>query len=406
MYNFALAFILCAVAYLIGDAVSILTKAWVPSVFVTAVIMLIGYWTGIFKTTLISDSNLIPFGSTIGIYLLITHMGTIISLKQLGEQWKTIVVCLAGLAGMCLACWFICIPLIGREFVVAGLPPLTGGIVAAVTMQTAAAEKGLEAAALFAIAMYCVQGFAGYPLTALCLQLEGKKLLKGFRSGEKKTIDASAVDNANKHEAGTAAETEKKKLIPPLPEKWNSAVMILFKLGIVAWLATMLGTIAFPGVGKISGAVWALVLGVIGTTIGFLDVNSLNKANSYGIVMFALMMYVFDGLKTATPEMLGSVIVPMLLLIVIGVAGMAIFEFVVAKLLKIDFCLALANGLTALYGFPPNAIITENTCKALGENKEEVDYLMSEMYPSMIVGGFTTVTITSVIIAGLFTNLF
>ena len=30
MYNFALAFVLCAVAYLIGDAVSILTKAWVP----------------------------------------------------------------------------------------------------------------------------------------------------------------------------------------------------------------------------------------------------------------------------------------------------------------------------------------------------------------------------------------
>ena len=406
MYNFALAFILCAVAYLIGDAVSILTKAWVPSVFVTAIVMLAGYWTGIFPETLISDSNLIPFGSTIGIYLLITHMGTIISLKQLGEQWKTIVVCLAGLAGMCLACWFICIPLIGREFVVAGLPPLTGGIVAAVTMQTAAAEKGLEAAALFAIAMYCVQGFAGYPLTALCLQLEGKKLLKGFRSGEKKAFDASAVENANKHEAGTAAETTKKKLIPPLPEKWNGPVMIFLKLGIVAWLATQLGTIAFPGIGKISGAVWALVLGVIGTTIGFLDVNSLNKANSYGIIMFALMMYVFDGLKTATPEMLGAVIVPMLILIVVGVAGMAIFEFVVAKLLKIDFCLALANGLTALYGFPPNAIITENTCKALGENQEEVDYLMSEMYPSMIVGGFTTVTITSVIIAGLFTNLF
>ena len=131
MYNFALAFVLCAVAYLIGDAVSILTKAWVPSVFVTAIVLLIGYWT-VLPAELISDSKLIPFGSTIGIYLLITHMGTIISLKQLGEQWKTIVVCLAGLAGMCLACWLVCIPIIGREFVVAGLPPLTGGIVAAV----------------------------------------------------------------------------------------------------------------------------------------------------------------------------------------------------------------------------------------------------------------------------------
>ena len=404
MYNFALAFVICCVAYLIGEVVSQLTKAWVPSVFVTACVLLVGYWT-VIPAEVVTDAKLIPFGSTIGIYLLITHMGTIISIKQLAEQWKTIVVCLAGLAGMCAACWLVCIPMIGREFVVAGLPPLTGGIVAAVTMQEAAAAKGLEAAALFAIAMYCVQGFAGYPLTALCLQLEGRKLLKGYRAGEVKVADKNAVADADKMEAGTSNAAEK-TLIPPLPEKWNGPVMIFLKLGIVAFLATQLGTIAFPGIGKISGAVWALVLGVIFTRIGLLDTNALNKANSYGIIMFALMMYVFDGLKTATPAMLGSVIGPMLILIVVGVAGMAIAEFIVAKLLKMSFTLALANGLTALYGFPPNAIITENTCKALGQDDAEVDYLMSIMYPSMIVGGFTTVTITSVIIAGLFTNLF
>ena len=402
MYNFALAFVICAVAYLIGEAVSNVTKAWVPSVFVTAAVLLIGYWN-VIPNTLVSDSKLIPFGSTIGIYLLITHMGTIISVKQLAEQWKTIVVCLAGLAGMCGACLLICPMLMPREFVISGLPPLTGGIIAAVTMQTAAAEKGLAEAALFAIAMYCVQGFAGYPLTAACLQLEGKKLLKKFRAGEAVTADASEIDKANALEAG--AVVEKKKLIPPLPEKWNGPVMIFLKLGIVAWLSTQLGSIVFPGIGKISGAVWALVLGVICTTLGFLDTNSLNKANSYGIIMFALMMYVFDGLKDSTPAMLGSVIGPMVILIVVGVAGMAICEFIVAKLLKLSFTLAFANGLTALYGFPPNAIITENTCKALGETKEEFDYLMAEMYPSMIVGGFTTVTITSVIIAGIFAGM-
>ena len=397
MYNFALAFIICAAAYLIGDAVSNLTKAWIPSVFVTAVVLLIGYWT-VIPQTVVSDSMLIPFGSSIGIYLLLVHMGTIISLKQLAEQWKTIVICLVGLLGMCLCSWLIAIPIIGKEFVVAGLPPLTGGIVAAVTMQSAAQAKGLEEAALFAIAMYCVQGFAGYPLTAVCLQLEGKKLLKDFRANGGKA-DKDAVEKANELEAGTAAKTEKKKLIPELPAKWNGPVMIFLKMAIVAWLAIRVGAIT-----GISGAVWALILGVIGTTIGFLDVNSLTKANSYGIIMFALMMYVFDGLKTATPAMLGSVIGPMIILIIIGVAGMAIFEFIAAKLLKVDYPLALANGLTALYGFPPNAIITENTCKALGETPEEFDYLMSEMYPSMIVGGFTTVTITSVIIAGIFAN--
>ena len=405
MYNFALAFVICGIVYFIGEAVSNVTKAWVPSVFVTAIVVLVGYWT-ILPKTLISDSMLIPFGSTIGIYLLVTHMGTVISVKQLLEQWKTIVVCLAGLAGMCALSLLILPGIIGRDLVVAGLPPLTGGIIAATTMQEAATKAGLTEAAVFAIAMYCVQGFAGYPLTAVCLQLEGKRLLKDFRAGAAKLEGASnEVDAVNgKLEDGKKA---KKKLLPPLPEKWNGPVVILLKLGIVAWFATQLGSWVIPVINmKISGAVWALVLGIIFTSIGFLDENSLNKANSYGIIMFALMMYIFDGLKDCTPQMLGSIIGPMVLLIIVGVLGMAILCFVISKVLKMSFALALATALTALYGVPPNAIITESTCSALAQTPEEKEFLMSKMFPPMIVGGFTTVTITSVIVAGIFASMF
>ena len=137
MYNFALAFVICAVVYIIGEVVATVTKAWVPSVFVTAVVLLIGYWTVIPKTV-VSDSVLIPFGSSIGIYLLITHMGTVISLKQLKEQWRTIVVCLAGLAGMMVLGYFVGSLVMDRDLIIAGLPPLTGGIIAATMMQTAA----------------------------------------------------------------------------------------------------------------------------------------------------------------------------------------------------------------------------------------------------------------------------
>ena len=405
MYNFALAFVICGIVYFIGEAVSNVTKAWVPSVFVTAIVVLVGYWT-ILPKTLISDSMLIPFGSTIGIYLLVTHMGTVISVKQLLEQWKTVVVCLAGLAGMCALSLLILPGIIGRDLVVAGLPPLTGGIIAATTMQEAATKAGLTEAAVFAIAMYCVQGFAGYPLTAVCLQLEGKRLLKDFRAGAAKLEGASnEVDAVNgKLEDGKKA---KKKLLPPLPEKWNGPVVILLKLGIVAWFATQLGSWVIPVINmKISGAVWALVLGIIFTSIGFLDENSLNKANSYGIIMFALMMYIFDGLKDCTPQMLGSIIGPMVLLIIVGVLGMAILCFVISKVLKMSFALALATALTALYGFPPNAIITESTCSALAQTPEEKEFLMSKMFPPMIVGGFTTVTVTSVIVAGIFASMF
>lgn len=404
MYNFAAAFVLCALLYVIGEWVSTATKAWIPSVFVTAVFILIGYWTFL-PHDLITDSALIPFGSTTGIFLLITHMGTIISLKQLAENWKTIAICLIGLVGMCLFSMILCPMIMDRSFVISGLPPLTGGIVAATIMQKAAADKGLLEASVFAITMYCVQGFAGYPLTAVCLQMEGKNRLKEFRASKQSLKTGNA--NLDVDESGKlkTAETKKKKLIPPIPEKWDSVVFVFLKLGIAAWIATLLGTIKFPLIGKISGAVWALLLGIVLTTIGFLDEDSLNKAKSYGIFMFALMMYVFDGLKDCTPKMLVNMIGPMVGLIVIGVAGMAIFCFIFSKVMKTSFYLSFACALTALYGFPPNAIITENTCDALAETPEEKEFLMGKMFTPMIVGGFTTVTITSVVIAGTFAGM-
>lgn len=378
MYNFALAFVICAVVYIIGEYVAKITKAWIPSVFVTAVVLLIGYWTVIPKEV-VSDSMLIPFGSTIGIYLLITHMGTVISLKQLIQQWRTIVVCLSGLAGMMVLGYFVAPLIIDKTLVIAGLPPLTGGIVAATMMQDAAKAAGLEVAAVFAIAMYCVQGFAGYPITAVCLQKEGRRLLKDFRSGKVVLTEQDRREMASVGMTVIADDSDRKTLIPRIPDKWNSPILMLGKLGLVGWVATQLGNIT-----GISGAIWALVLGVFFTTIGFLETNLLNRANSYQIIMFALMMYVFDGLKDCTPAMLKSIIVPMVVLIVIGVLGMAIFSFVIAKILKMSFPLAFANGLTALYGFPCDAIITESTCNALGETEEERQYLMSKMFPSMI----------------------
>ena len=403
MYNFALAFVLCAAVYIIGEVVSTATKAWIPSVFVTAAIILVGYWT-VLPTTLISDAVLIPFGSTIGIYLLITHMGTVISIKQLLEQWKTIVVCLTGLAGMVLVSWFVAPLFMDKTLMIAGLPPLTGGVIAATTMQMAAQAKGLKVAATFAVTIYCVQGFAGYPLTAIMLHKFGNKELAKLRSGE--IVLTEEMKEANKQIGMSVVndDSKVKKLLPRVPDKYNTPVFMLAKLGLVAWFASLAGQLKFGSV-TISAAIWALVFGVIFCAIGFLDTNILNRANSYWISMFALMMVVFDGLKGLTPAMLKSIIGPMIGLIVIGVIGMAVFAFIVSKIFKMSFYLAFANGLTALYGFPADAIISESTCNALSSDPDERNYLMSKIFPSMIVGGFTTVTITSVFLAGIFATL-
>lgn len=112
---------------------------------------------------------------------------------------------------MVALCWFVCIPIVGREYVIAGLPPLTGCIVAATMMQTAAMEKGLITAAVLAIAMYAVQGFVGYP-HAICLKLEGRRLLASYRRGEMK--GESEANTEMKEGAADAAISGKMRIFP------------------------------------------------------------------------------------------------------------------------------------------------------------------------------------------------
>lgn len=339
MYNFMAAFIICGAVVLIGEIVAKLTKAWVPSVFVSAVVLLIGYWTVIPKE-LVTEAHLMPFGNTLAMMLIITHMGTMISLETLLAQWRTVVLCVLGLAGMCGLAYFVCPFFMERELIIAGLPPLTGGIVAATMMQTAAQEAGLTTAAVFAISMYCIQGFAGYPLTAIVLKREGALLLEKYRSSKTHAANGPMLDV-------TKLPDEQTHGILHLPESWNSPVVMLMKLGIVTWLAMLLG-----GWTGISGAIWCLVLGVVFCRLGFLEPNILTKANSYQIMLFALMMFIFDGLKACTPEMLVSIIVPMIVLIVVGVLGMFIVAYFVARALKISIWLGFGNCLTASTASP------------------------------------------------------
>ena len=396
-------FFVIAFIYMIGDMVGTMSKAWVPSVFVVAVLFLIGYWTILPKEVIGTSGLNSTFIGVLCPYILVVHMGTTISVKQLAKQWKTIVCCLAGLVGMCALCMLL--PVIGvvdRSLVVSGLPPLTGGIVATKIMTEAATNAGLPAAALFATVMMVVQGFAGYPITAICLKKEGRRLLKDYRSGNVKvTAAAGAVDEANGKMAST--EPEKKKLIPSVPEKYASTAFSLAKLALLAVAAFYVGQIKY-GTFTISGMVWALIFGIVATELGFLEKDLLHKCGCFNFICFALMMLVFDGLKNAQPADIVAMIVPMIVVIVVGVLGMGIVSFLISKVLKVGPAMAFATALTTLYGFPPNLILTTEACKALAESPEENDYLMANMLPQMIVGGFTTVTISSVLIAGVFAN--
>ena len=392
------AFIVVCLLYYIGEFISTATKAWIPSVFVTSALFLVGYWY-VFPKDIVDISALGKPLGPFSVMLIITHMGTVINLKQLKAQWKIIVITIAALTGMTFGCLLLT-PFIGKVYVYAGLPPLAGGVVAAIVMQTTCTELGLTVAATLAIALYAIQGFFGYPLTAVLLKKEGLSLLDKYRKHE-----ISAEDDV------ASSDTPAKKafrIIPAVPEKYNTPALILCKLVVVALIATMIGSIfsQLPVLRRLANpAVIALILGVIFTEIGFLEPNSMVRARADGILMIMLMLFVFNGYSTTTPQTLMAAIGPMLLIIITGVIFMCICASIVGKFLGVNYRMSMATSLTALYGFPPNYILTEEAVKAITSDKAEHEFLMSKLLPQMLVGGFVTVTLTSVVLASIFSEM-
>lgn len=178
-----LALLIVMVILYLGDAVSVRTKAWIPSVFVCAVLFLFGYWT-FFPKDIVSLAGITPAVAVMLMYLLITNMGTLLSVPELMRQWKTIVISLSGIAGIIAAVFAACMLMFDMNTAIVTIPPLVGGIVSALIMSKGAASAGLVDLSVFAILIYVMQGFAGYPLTAIMLQREGKRVLQKYRNGE------------------------------------------------------------------------------------------------------------------------------------------------------------------------------------------------------------------------------
>ncbi|MGL4653837.1 hypothetical protein [Cetobacterium sp.] len=377
-------------ALAIGEIISIKSKAIIPSVFVTAIVFLIGYWT-IFPANILEIAGFVNPIIITSMLFLVTHLGTMLSLKELTKQWRSFTIALFGIVGICFGTLALGKIFFEWEMLVIATPPLTGGVVASIIMSEAATAKGLPELAVLAVVMYVMQGFVGYPLTAIVLRLEGKSLLKKFRSGE--IVNVEKEGNS---------EEDIKRLIPALPKEYQTTYIILLKLALLVGGA-ILFTEAINEV--VSRYVICLFVGVIGAESGFIERKPLNVSGSFGFYMTGLMAFIFGGLAKATPEMLQKLLIPFVGIIGFGVIGMLVFSFVIGKILKESSPMACAISLNALYGFPANYALTTEAAKSLGETDEEKQFLIDSMLPKMLVGGFTSVTIVSVVIAGIFVKL-
>lgn len=386
----SLSFVL--IVYSIGDYISQKTKSIVSMMFTASALFLVGFWLGV-PETLFEDAQLMGIGSLL-IGLLITHMGTLLNFEDLKVQWKTVLIGLSAVVGIGVFLFAAGTPILGKEYAVAAAPPISGGVVAAIIMGEVATAKGFNDIAVFATILVVVQGFFGYPIASYFLNKEAKLILKRKNEFTQENLTTS-------NSKGQAVS--RKKIIPPLPKELQTSFVLLAKLSLTALLSFKLAELTNN---IIHPYVMCLLVGIIACEIGFLERDILTQSNSSGLAMVGLMAVIFSSLAKATPDMILSLLFPIVASLTLGTIGIIIFSAIVGKLLGISPSMSIAIGSSALFGFPGTYIISNEVATANAKNEEEKQMILAEILPKMLVAGFITVTIASVILAGVMAKMF
>jgi len=376
--------------FAIGDFVSSKTKAMCSMMFVSAVLLLAGFLLGVLPTDLFITSGLQVTGGVLVGFLLV-HMGTLLDLKEFSAQWKTVAIGVAAMIGIGLIMIFVAPIFIEKIWAIASAPVVAGGIVAVIIMGEGTEALGLPQIKVFMTLLVAIQGFIGFPITSVLLRKESRLLKAKFAAGE----GAST--------AGAAETKQKRFQLPLLPETIrNSAHVIMAKLGILVIVSTWIATSTNNVVHRF---VICLVVGIIAKEIRFLDDNSMVKANSFGFAMVALLAVLFGSLNSISGEALLSMAYPMLICFALGVIAVFIFSPIAGKLLKVSPWMSIAIGISCLVGFPGTFIISNEVAKSMSDSDEECKFILGSILPKMLVAGFTTVTVGSVIMAGFMVKL-
>ena len=382
MFDMLLWFAVVMVLFAVGDVVAKLTKARISSVFATLMLFLILFVAGVLPADIIEKAGL-SAASSWSVPMLLFAMGSMINLRQFMDEWRTVVTCWFGMLAVIIGV-SLTIPIIGKEMALSVAPIFAGGSAATLIMTTALDEMGLVTASTLCIVMYVVQKFIGVPIASLLL----RRTAVQFR-------DNPALVAEYSQQQETVAGSRRGLL--QLPASFARPSVYLAKLGLVAVAAHFLSELTG---GVIHYFVLCLVMGAVFFALGFLEKGIMSKTQSGGLITFFVTILIFSNLATTTPQQVLSVLPALLLSAACGVAGTVLLGFICAKVMNFPFGLAVSFGISCTFGFPTTMLIPQEVAEAFGRTETEKAAILNYLLPKMLTAGFVTVTIASVLIAG------
>ncbi len=381
-------FMIVLIVFALGDIVGKITKGKLSGMMVVMLLFLVGFLTKLFPADIIDQGGLTAL-SKLAIAIVLFNMGTTLNVKQLIEEWRTVLMAALCMLASCLV-MLLASPIIGFDTVLVGMPVINGAAMATSLMASAAAEKGLATAAALCAVIYSVQKFVGAPIASAMGIRYGKKLLKAYRENP---------TQFQKQETGKGASA--KVFFADKHKEWYSANVMMALVAAGSWVAHILGDLT-----PINYSIWALLLGVVCVASGLVPTKPLQKSNSYGLMMIAVFGSIIPSLVKVSLSDLGTMAFQTIVLFAAALIGVALVGWVLPtwKLVG-DKDLAVGIGVEQFLGFPSNVVICREVGDAVGETPEEKAFIEDTLNVPYVVGGITVITVLSTMLAGFVINM-
>ena len=381
-------FMIVLIVFALGDIVGKITKGKLSGMMVVMLLFLVGFLTKLIPADIIDQGGLTAL-SKLAIAMVLFNMGTTLNVKQLIEEWRTVLMAALCMLASCLVMLLVS-PIIGFDTVLVGMPVINGAAMATSLMASAAAEKGLATAAALCAVIYSVQKFVGAPIASAMGIRYGKKLLKAYRENPAQF---------KKQETGNGASA--KIFFADKHKEWYSANVMMALVAAGSWVAHILGDLT-----PINYSIWALLLGVVCAASGLVPTKPLQKSNSYGLMMVAVFGSIIPSLAKVSLSDLGTMAFQTIILFAAALIGVALVGWVLPtwKLVG-DKDLAVGIGVEQFLGFPSNVVICREVGDAVGETPEEKAFIEDTLNVPYVVGGITVITVLSTMLAGFVINM-
>ena len=384
--------------FFLGDLVGALTKAKISSMFVIMMGFLVLFLTGVYPADIMTTAGFAGVAS-LGQYFLLFNMGTSVDLPTLRREWRTVVGAIIGMAAAIVGCC-VAIPIIGKDFALAAAPVVNGGIVATTTMVQACDEKGLAAAAALATFIYAVQKFVGTLPASNCGLSVANELVADLRA--KHAADPNYSWYAEQ-KSSTGSASAKEPLWKGIKKYYTTFICLAIGAAAIVLAQTIAKVLKPTPLSFINMSILCMVFGITARNTGLVPPNIMrDQAKANGFFSFLSLCTIIPSLAKIDVTMLPSIGFATVVIFVL-VLVFTFITFMLTPAWKVVGSKKLAIGIAMcqMIGYPGTELIATEISNAVAQTEEERDAVTARIQTAYVISGFTSVTILSVVIAGI-----